>query len=110
VKDMIVTGGENVFPAEVENALMSHPGVADVAVVGVPDDIYGERVLAAVVPHGTVDLDDLRTAVASNLTAYKVPSEYVIVDSIPVNSTTGKVDRRSLVTLLLAMSSEEERA
>src|SRR5690606_18184608 len=50
VKDMIVTGGENVYPTEVENVLMTHPGVADVAVIGVPDPMWGEAVKAIVVP------------------------------------------------------------
>jgi long-chain acyl-CoA synthetase len=110
LSDLIIRGGINISPGEVERVIRQHDDVADVAVVGVPDDIYGERVLAAVVPRDTVDLDDLKAAVAANLTAYKVPSEYVVVESIPVNSTTGKVDRRSLVTVLLAGTSQEERA
>ena len=100
LSDLIIRGGVNISPGEIERVIREHQDVADVAVVGVPDDIYGERVLAAVVPRGNLDLEALKAAVAATLTAYKVPSEYAVVESIPVNSTTGKVDRRSLVTQL----------
>lgn len=101
LSDLIIRGGTNISPAEVERVVRSHPGVGAVAVVGLPDDIYGQRVVAAVVPAvADLDLDDLQSYARANLTNFKVPSEYIVVDSLPLSSTTGKVDRRSLAATL----------
>ncbi|MEU4517057.1 AMP-binding protein [Nonomuraea wenchangensis] len=96
--DMIVSGGENVFPQEVEDLLAGRPGVADVAVLGVPDEEYGQRLAAYVVPDPDAppSADDLRRAVKAELAAYKVPREVVFVESLPRNQT-GKVDRFRLL-------------
>src|SRR4029077_14870209 len=75
VKDMIVSGGENIYPAEVENALMSHPAVADVAVIGVPDERWGEAVKAVVVKEAGADVtpDEIITYARERLAGYKLP-------------------------------------
>ena len=95
--DMIVSGGENVFPGEVEEALARHPDVADVAVLGVPDEQFGQRLKAYVVVEkdSTPSQDDLKAHVKANLARFKVPREIVFTDEIPRNPT-GKVLRRQL--------------
>ncbi|MGR6920246.1 AMP-binding protein [[Actinomadura] parvosata] len=95
--DMIVSGGENVFPQEVENVLARVPGVADVAVMGVPDDEYGQRLAAYVVTAegARLSADDLRQAVKEELAGFKVPRDVEFVPSVPRNQT-GKVDRARL--------------
>ncbi|MEO3797468.1 AMP-binding protein [Nonomuraea sp. B10E15] len=95
--DMIVSGGENVFPQEVENLLARLPGVADVAVLGVPDEEYGRRLAAYVVTEEGVTLsaDELKSAVKAELAGFKMPRDVVFVPSVPRNPT-GKVDRSRL--------------
>jgi fatty-acyl-CoA synthase len=95
--DMIVSGGENVFPGEVENLLLEHDAVVEVAVVGVPDDDYGQRLAAYVVtrPGGTVGGEELKTYVKANLARFKVPRDVVFVDELPRNAT-GKLLRNKL--------------
>jgi fatty-acyl-CoA synthase len=95
--DMIVSGGENVFPAEVEDCLHRHPSVAEVAVVGVDDERFGQALVAHVVvrPDATVSPDELRAHVRSQLANYKVPREVVFHDELPRNET-GKVLKREL--------------
>jgi long-chain acyl-CoA synthetase len=75
VKDMIVTGGENVYSAEVENAISSHPGVAQVAVIGIPSEQWGEAVLAIVVPKPDAQLteEDIKAWCKERIAGYKVP-------------------------------------
>jgi fatty-acyl-CoA synthase len=95
--DMIVSGGENVFPAEVEDVLHRHPAVSDVAVVGVPDERFGQALVAHVVLRGgsTATPAELRAHVKAELASYKVPREVVLVDALPRNET-GKVVKRKL--------------
>lgn len=90
--EMIVSGGENVFPLEVENLLIAHPGVVDVAVIGVDDDDFGKRLCAFVVrqPDATLDADGVRTHVRSGLARHKVPRDVIFLESLPRNET-GKV-------------------
>ena len=90
---IVNTGGEKVFPEEVENAIASHPGVADVLVVGVPDDRYGERVAALVVLRDgeTLDLDELRAHCRDRVAGYKTPREVFVVPQIQ-RSPAGKAD------------------
>ena len=96
VRDMIVTGGENVFPAEVENVLMAHPGVLDVAVVGVPDEQWGEAVKAVVVPAGDPpDVADLIALCRQHIAAYKCPRSVDFVDTLPRNAS-GKLLKREI--------------
>jgi long-chain acyl-CoA synthetase len=101
LSDLIIRGGVNISPAEVERVVRTYDGVADVAVVGLPDEVYGQRVVAAVVPRSPIDVADLDVYVRADLTSYKAPSEYRIIDQLPVNSTTGKVDKRELASMLV---------
>jgi acyl-CoA synthetase (AMP-forming)/AMP-acid ligase II len=93
--EMIVSGGENVFPKEVEDCLSRHQKVEDVAAVGVDDDEYGKRLRAFVVTSGEVEEKELKAHVKENLAGYKVPREIVFLDELPRNST-GKVLKKDL--------------
>lgn len=96
VKDMIVSGGENIYPAEVENALMKHPGVGDVAVIGVPDDKWGETPKALVVRRDeTLTEDDLLAFAREHLARYKCPSSVDWVTELPRNPS-GKILKAEL--------------
>jgi fatty-acyl-CoA synthase len=97
VKDMIVSGGENIYPAEVENAVFGHPAIADVAVIGVPDAKWGEAVKAIVVlkPSTTATPEDIIAFARSRIAAYKTPKSVDFVDALPRNPS-GKILRREL--------------
>ena len=96
-KDMIVSGGFNVFPREVEDVISTHPSVAAVAVIGVPDDTWGEAVTAVVVPRpgATIDVVELTALVKERKGAHHAPKSIDIVDSIPL-SPLGKPDKKAL--------------
>jgi long-chain acyl-CoA synthetase len=94
-EDLVISGGVNVYPAEVENALGEHPGVEDVAVFGVPDEHWGQRVVAAVV--GTATAEELTVWCRDRLAPAKRPKEYVVLDELP-RTPSGKVLRRELAT------------
>ncbi len=95
--EMIVSGGENVYPVEVENVLVEHPDVREAAVIGVPDDEFGQRLKAFVVRRdgSTVDAEVLRDHVRHTLARFKVPRDVEFVGELPRNST-GKVLRTAL--------------
>ncbi|WP_042877811.1 fatty acid--CoA ligase [Cupriavidus necator] len=97
VKDMIISGGENVYPAEVESAIYGHPQVADVAVIGVPDEKWGEAVKAIVVlkPGQEADRDGIIAWTRQRLAGFKVPKSIDFVDALPRNPS-GKLLRRKL--------------
>ncbi len=95
--DLIISGGVNVYPAEVEAALLEVDGVAEVAVFGVPDETWGERVVAAVVGSPQLDLDDVRAHATRRLAPYKRPKAYVRADDLP-HTATGKLLRREVAT------------
>jgi acyl-CoA synthetase (AMP-forming)/AMP-acid ligase II len=97
IKDMIITGGENVYSAEVENALASHPAVAACAVIGVPDPDWGERVHAVVVllPGQQATADQIRTHCKGLIAGYKSPRSVDFVDALPM-SGAGKILKREL--------------
>ena len=97
VKDMYKSGGENVYPAEVERLLLEHASVAEVAVVGVRDERWGEVGLAVIVaaPGWSVTLETLSDAIGGRLARYKHPKHVVVVDTLPRN-VTGKVDKTAL--------------
>lgn len=99
IKDMIVSGGENIYPAEVESAIMGCPGVADVAVIGVPDDKWGEAVKALIVPvpGAAPDPGEVIAWVRERIAAYKTPKSVDFLDALPRNPS-GKVLRRELRT------------
>ena len=97
VKDMIVSGGENVYPAEVENALMAHPAIADVAVIGVPDEKWGEVPMALVVrkPDTQVTESEILTFARERLAGFKTPKSVGWVDALPRNPS-GKILKKDL--------------
>jgi len=97
VKDMIVSGGENVYPAEVESALFGHPAVADVAVIGVPDDRWGEAVKAIVVPRPGTNptANELISFAREQIAGYKVPKSVDFAEALPRNPS-GKILKREL--------------
>ena len=96
-KDMIVSGGENIYPREVEEALYAHPGVAEAAVIGIPDDRWGESVRAVVATHPGASpsaeelIEHCRTLIAS----YKKPKSVVFIDALP-RLPNQKIDKKSL--------------
>jgi fatty-acyl-CoA synthase len=92
---MIVSGGENVFPQEVEDCLAGHDRVHEAAAIGVPDDDYGQRLRAFVVRLGEVTEAELKEHVKTHLARFKVPREIVFLDELPRNAT-GKVLKREL--------------
>ena len=97
MKDMIVSGGENIYPAEVENVVLAYPAVADAAVIGVPDDQWGEAVKAIVVPAAGVALDtnELIAFCRARLAHYKCPKSVDVTDTLPRNPS-GKILKREL--------------
>jgi len=97
VKDMIVSGGENVYPAEVENALFGHPEIADVAVIGVPDEKWGEAVKAIIVYKAgcSPSAEDIIAYAKTRIAGYKCPKSVDVTEALPRNAS-GKVLRRQL--------------
>ena len=93
--DMIVSGGENLFPGEVEELLITHPAIEEAAVIGVDDDEFGKRLAAFVVlaPGTGLSEDEVREFVKQNLARYKVPRDVLFLDELPRNPT-GKVLKR----------------
>jgi O-succinylbenzoic acid--CoA ligase len=98
--DLILSGGENVYPAEIETTLLGHPSVVDVAVLGVESEEWGQVPVAFVVQHGTpVSGSVLESWCRERLAGFKVPREFVELPELP-RQVTGKVDRRALEALL----------
>jgi len=99
IKDMIIRGGENVYPREIENLLLEHPEVAMAAIIGVPDPYWGEEVGAAILPKSREDPpspSELHEFCRSRLAAYKTPRLWYFVDSFPFTET-GKLQKFKLV-------------
>jgi long-chain acyl-CoA synthetase len=96
-KDMIIRGGENIYPKEIEDVLTADPTVLEAAVIGAPDEKWGEVVVAYVQPRPglTVDPEDLEARCAQSLSGYKCPTTYLVVEAIPKNAI-GKIDKRAL--------------
>ena len=96
-KDMVITGGVNVFPREIEELLFTHPAVSDAAVVGVPDDKWGECLKAFIVLKGgeSLDVDGIAAFCDGKLASYKVPKDMAVIDSLPRNAN-GKVLKTEL--------------
>ena len=95
LKEMFISGGENVYPAEIESVLHEHAAVHDVAVVGVPDEMWGEVGVAFVVAEGTLDADAVLDFCRDRLARFKVPKRVVFVDVLPRNSM-GKIQKDQL--------------
>jgi acyl-CoA synthetase (AMP-forming)/AMP-acid ligase II len=103
VKDMIIRGGENIYPREIEALLFGHPTVADVAVVGIPDERWGETVAAFVRPVAgmSVDPGELFDFCREHLAAYKTPRTWVLLDQFPTTAS-GKIQKYVLRDRLVA--------
>lgn len=97
LKDMIISGGENIYPAEVENALADHPAVADAAVIGVPDEKWGEvgRAIVVLRPGAQAGADELHEFLLGRIAKYKIPKSYRFVAQLP-RTATGKILRKQL--------------
>jgi len=97
VKDMIISGGENIYPAEVENAIFGHPDVADVAVIGVPSERWGEEVKAVVVPKPgrSIEAESIIAWARERIAHYKAPKSVDVIEALPRNPS-GKILRREL--------------
>jgi len=96
-KDMIISGAENIYPKEIEDVLMDHPGVCEVAVIGIPDEVWGESVCAVVVPKEGRELDEavIIGFCANRLSGYKKPKKVVFMNELPKNPA-GKVTKNIL--------------
>ncbi|MDT9700495.1 o-succinylbenzoate--CoA ligase [Streptomyces sp. P17] len=92
IKDMIISGGENIYPAEIEDLLLAHPDIVECAVIGVPDDKWGEVPRAVVVPRegASLDPDDILASLSGRLAKYKIPKSVVLADALP-RTASGKL-------------------
>ncbi len=99
IKELVIRGGENISPYEVETALSSHPAVEEAACFGLPSEKYGEEVAAVVAVDGDVGVDELLAHCRERLAAFKVPTSLTIVDAIP-RTATGKLQRQRLPSML----------
>jgi len=98
IKDVVIRGGENIYPTEVEEFLHTHPGIVDVQVIGVPDDRYGEEVMAWVIPRAGAEpptAETIREFCAGRLAAYKIPRYVKVVEAFPL-TVTGKVRKTEM--------------
>jgi long-chain acyl-CoA synthetase len=98
IKDMIITGGENVYPREIEEILYKRPEVGECSIIGLPDKEYGERVTACLVLKGkdqSVDPVEFKSFLKKHLAPFKVPKEFIVLDALP-KSSTGKILKREL--------------
>ena len=92
IKDMIIRGGENIYPKEIEDFIYTHPKVSDVQVIGVPDKQYGEEIMACVIlkPGETSSVEEIKQYVLDHMAKHKVPRYVAFVDSFPMNAA-GKI-------------------
>ena len=108
IKDMVIRGGENIYPREIEEFLYTHPAVADVSVVGVPDEKYGEELMAWIITapgHDPLTVEDVKEFATGKLAHYKIPRYVHCVDSFPMTVTgkIRKVDMREEAVALLGL-------
>ena len=98
LKDVISSGGEKIYPAEVEPPLRAYPGVRELALVGTPDREWGESVLAVIVPEegAEIDAEDFKTWARARVAGYKTPKHVAFVDELPRTTGTGKVQKAAL--------------
>jgi hypothetical protein len=110
-KEVIKRGGHSVFPLEIDNALSTHPSVAEAIAFSIPHDTLGEDVMAAVVgkPDASIDPGSLREHLSASLSSYKIPTRVLIVDSIPRNAI-GKALRREMAQQLAPQLAPESRS
>ncbi len=92
---MIISGGANIYPAEIERAIETHPAVAGVAVIGVPDEKWGEvgKAIVELQPESTLSLEELRDFLADRMGKFKIPKYMVAVDELPRTVASGKVQK-----------------
>jgi fatty-acyl-CoA synthase len=111
IKDMVIRGGENVYPREIEEFLYTHPGIADVQVIGVPDERYGEELMAWVIPRGETTLteDEVREFCRGRIAHFKIPRYVKFVDSFPM-TVTGKVQKFKMRELAIEELGLEQAA
>jgi acyl-CoA synthetase (AMP-forming)/AMP-acid ligase II len=109
IKDLIIRAGQNIYPAELEKSLVNHPKIHTVSIVGVPDDMSGEKVVAFIIPKAGSDLTELevRDYCIENLAPYKIPRDIYFVDDLPM-TPTGKVLKRVLREQVLAKLSNAD--
>jgi fatty-acyl-CoA synthase len=100
LKDMLIRGGENIYPREIEEVLLGHPSVADVAVVGAPDETWGEEVAAIVLSAGDADAQVLYDHCRGRLAGYKCPRLWYFADALPM-TPSGKVQKHLLVRMIV---------
>ena len=110
IKDMIITGGENVYPAEIENALSTREEVKECAVVGLPDEEYGERITAFIIPEENhrVDPAELKSFLKSRMAGYKVPKAFITVSDLP-KSSTNKILKREIVRQYIESQNDKKK-
>jgi long-chain acyl-CoA synthetase len=108
IKDMIIRGGENIYPAEIEGIIHEFPGVAEAAVIGVPDEVYGESVVAFVVPMPgeSLDAEAMIAHVKNNTAPFKAPRKVIMAESLP-KSAVGKILKRELRQMAAKEAPEE---
>ena len=108
-KDMIISGGENIYPAEIESALLELPGVLEAAVIGVPDEKWGEVGLAVLVPSPGTERDPeaIRAGLRERLAAFKIPRRILFADGLP-KTATGKIRKPDLRATYAATDSDTE--
>ena len=97
IKDVIIRGGENIYPREVEEFLYTHPAIADVQIVGVPDSKYGEELMAWIIPKKGTDLDEesVRSFCRGNISHHKIPKYITFIDEYPMTAS-GKIQKFKL--------------
>ena len=110
-KDVIIRGGENIYPREIEEFLYTCPGVSDVQVIGVPDEKYGEQVVAWVklVPNAGLTPGNIREFCEGRIAAYKIPKHVKIVDSFPM-TITGKIQKFKMREMTIKELGQETAA
>jgi len=98
IKNMFISGGENVYPAEIEKYLATHPQIKEVAVVGVKDEKWGEVGKAILVVEAEINPEDLRAFCIKGLAKFKIPKSFVFIDKLP-QTDSGKIDKKGLADL-----------
>ena len=108
VKDMIIRGGENIYPAQLENILCRFPGVAEAAIIGTSDPVYGEKIIAFVVasPGVTLSEQEIINFMKTEISPFKVPSKIHLVEALP-KTPVGKILKRELREKALSISERE---
>ncbi|HLT56803.1 MAG TPA: hypothetical protein VK057_11920 [Bacillota bacterium] len=97
-KEMIITGGENVYPQEIEFWLSEHEAIEEAAVIGLPDDLWGEAVTAFIVAKGILEQDELKEYCRKKLASYKIPKHFIYLEELP-KTEVGKINKKELAAI-----------